>query len=63
MDSEWLNRMDRQVAAFGMESMSKWVKTRVLVVGLKGVGVESAKNLILSGPAAVTFVDGKPNLA
>jgi len=30
---------------------------RVLVIGLKGVGVETAKNLVLGRPAAVTVWD------
>lgn len=34
------------------------VKLRVLVVGLQGVGIECAKNLILAGPGAITLHDG-----
>ena len=30
---------------------------RVLVVGMRGVGIETAKNLVLSRPAAVTVWD------
>lgn len=30
---------------------------QVLIVGLKGVGIETAKNLILAGPGAVTLWD------
>lgn len=33
------------------------ITMRVLVVGLKGVGVEAAKNLALAGPKAITLVD------
>ena len=33
------------------------VKLRVLVVGLRGVGIECAKNLILAGPSAITLHD------
>jgi ubiquitin-activating enzyme E1 len=33
------------------------VKLRVLIVGMRGLGVEVAKNLILAGPAAVTVHD------
>jgi ubiquitin-activating enzyme E1 len=32
----------------------------VLIVGLRGLGVETAKNLILAGPGAVTLVDDHP---
>ena len=30
--------------------MAKLVKMKVLIVGLSGLGLETAKNLILSGP-------------
>jgi len=31
--------------------MGKLIKMKVLISGLRGVGVETAKNLILAGPA------------
>ena len=53
-----MDRYSRQIGAYGVEAMSKLIKLRVLIVGLKGVGVEAAKNLILAGgPAAVTLID------
>lgn len=48
---------DRQIGALGMATMQKLVKQRVLIVGLRGLGVEIAKNVILAGPAAVTVAD------
>ena len=33
---------------------------RVLIVGLQGVGVECAKNLVLAGPGVVTLADDAP---
>jgi hypothetical protein len=33
------------------------VQLRVLIVGAKGLGIETAKNLVLAGPAAVTLHD------
>eukprot|EP01071_Lankesteria_metandrocarpae_P003287 Lankesteria_metandrocarpae@DN2870_c0_g1_i1.p1 len=51
------NLYSRQIGAFGLETMSRLVKMRVLITGLRGVGVETAKNLILSGPASVTLHD------
>ena len=33
---------------------------KVLIVGLRGVGVETAKNLILAGPNTVTLFDPTP---
>lgn len=40
-----------------METMIKLIKTDVLIVGCRGLGVETAKNLILAGPASVTIFD------
>lgn len=40
-----------------MEAMGKLIKMKVLLVGLRGVGVECAKNLILAGPASVDLYD------
>jgi len=37
--------------------MSKLVELRVLIYGLKGVGVEVAKNIILAGPKSVSVSD------
>ena len=33
---------------------------KVLIVGMKGLGVECAKNLILAGPHSVTLYDPHP---
>lgn len=37
--------------------MSKLTQMKVLIVGLRGLGVECAKNLILAGPAQVDIFD------
>ena len=37
------------------------IKLKVLIVGMRGVGIECAKNLILAGPGMVTVHDGKWN--
>ena len=37
--------------------MGKIIKLKVLIVGLRGLGVETAKNLILAGPAQVDLYD------
>jgi hypothetical protein len=31
---------------------------KILVVGLRGVGIETCKNLLLAGPGEVTLFDG-----
>ena len=40
--------------------MTKLVKLRVLIVGMGGLGLETAKNLILAGPKKVTLWDSRP---
>jgi len=47
----------RAIGAFGLEAMQKLSQLSVLVVGQRGLGVETAKDLILSGPGAVAIYD------
>ena len=54
------NLYSRQIGTFGMEAMGKLIKMNVLIVGLRGTGVETAKNLILAGPKSVTLYDPNP---
>lgn len=51
------NLYSRQIGTFGIETMGKLVKMNVLIVGVRGLGVETAKNLILAGPRSVTLYD------
>ncbi len=51
------NLYSRQIGTFGMETMGKLIKMKVLIVGCRGLGVEVAKNLILAGPASVDIYD------
>lgn len=51
------NLYSRQIGTFGIETMGKLVKMNTVIVGLRGVGVEIAKNLILAGPASVAICD------
>jgi ubiquitin-activating enzyme E1 len=41
----------RQMAVYGTETMGKLIKMRVFMYGLRGVGIETTKNLVLAGPA------------
>ena len=54
-----MHTRSRQIATFGMQTMAKLVTMHVVIVGLKGLGVEVAKNVILAGPFAVTLVDNE----
>ena len=51
------NLYSRQIGTFGLEAMGKLMKLKVLIVGMRGLGVETAKNLILAGPKSVTLYD------
>ncbi|KAI9025222.1 ubiquitin-activating emzyme E1 [Phycomyces nitens] len=47
----------RQLYVLGHEAMKKMSVAHVLIVGLKGLGVEIAKNVILAGVKSVTLHD------
>jgi len=47
----------RQIGAFGLEAMLKLTSLRVLLVGLRGVGIEVAKNVILAGVHTIALHD------
>ncbi|KEP60324.1 UNVERIFIED_CONTAM: ubiquitin-activating enzyme E1 family protein [Hammondia hammondi] len=50
----------RQIGAFGLETMGKLITLRVLISGMRGIGAECAKNLILAGPNTVVLHDPAP---
>ncbi|KAI7899270.1 ubiquitin-activating emzyme E1 [Cokeromyces recurvatus] len=50
----------RQLYVLGHEAMKKMSVAHVLVVGLKGLGVEIAKNVVLAGVKSVTLWDPSP---
>lgn len=47
----------RQLYVLGHEAMKKMAKSAVLISGLRGLGLEIAKNIILGGVKAVTLHD------
>jgi len=58
--SVFMDLYSRQISTFGVETMINLSKLKVLIVGLKGVGIETAKNIILAGPQMVTLFDDEP---
>jgi len=50
----------RQLYVLGHEAMQKMSVAHVLIIGLKGLGVEIAKNVILAGVKSVTLYDPAP---
>ncbi|CRH02680.1 ubiquitin-activating enzyme E1, putative [Plasmodium relictum] len=47
----------RQLGTYGYELMNKLIKLNILIINVKSVGLECAKNLILSGPKSVCIYD------
>ncbi len=54
MDAKALNRYSRQNAALGADTTAKLSKMKVLIFGMRGIGVETAKNLTLQGAGSIT---------
>ncbi|NWI12234.1 UBA1 enzyme, partial [Crypturellus soui] len=50
----------RQLYVLGQRSMRRMAAAAVLVSGLRGLGLEVAKNLVLGGVKAVTLHDPQP---
>ncbi|ODN79868.1 hypothetical protein L202_03761 [Cryptococcus amylolentus CBS 6039] len=50
----------RQLYVLGHEAMKKMASSNVLIVGMKGLGVEIAKNVALAGVKTVTIYDPSP---
>eukprot|EP00439_Symbiodinium_sp_Y106_P016868 s8467_g2.t1 len=57
------DRLSRAQAAFGGETLARMKDINVLVLGCRGVGVETAKNLILSNVGSVSLWDPSPATA
>ena len=57
-----MNKIDkdlysRQIFTYGLDTMSKIINLKILIIGLRGLGIEIAKNLILAGPKEVCISD------
>ncbi|SCU79365.1 LAMI_0A08504g1_1 [Lachancea mirantina] len=50
----------RQLYVLGKEAMLKMQHSNVLIIGLKGLGVEIAKNVALAGVKSLTLYDPEP---
>ena len=47
----------RAIFTFGMDTMKKLSNLKVVIIGMRGLGIETAKNIILSGPDEVAIFD------
>ena len=50
----------RSIFTYGMDTMKKLSTMKVLIVGMRGLGIETAKNIILNGPKEVDIYDPTP---
>ena len=50
----------RQLYVMGHAAQRRMASSNVLIVGMKGLGAEIAKNIILAGVKAVTLYDPRP---
>ncbi|CAD2222820.1 ThiF family, putative [Angomonas deanei] len=57
IDQKYLDKQSRTIGTYGLETMTKLISFKVLIVGCRGVGVEIAKNLALAGIRAINFYD------
>ncbi len=54
------NLYSRQLGVYGQAAMALLIQMKVVVVGLRSIGIEAAKNLVLAGPAEVLIYDPTP---
>ena len=57
MESDKIDLYSRQIATYGIDTIEKLSNLRILIIGLRGLGMEIAKNLILSGPKEIFLYD------
>ncbi len=57
MENLNIDLYSRQIRAYGIDTMQDLAKLTVLIVGIRGLGVETTKNLILAGPKEVHIFD------
>lgn len=51
---------DRQIRLWGVKAQEKIRSANILLIGLKGLGAEIAKNLVLAGVGTLTILDHEP---
>jgi molybdopterin/thiamine biosynthesis adenylyltransferase len=56
-DEKVKDRWSRYIGAMGLEAVSKQSKASILLFGLSGLGIEIAKNIVLSGCKRFTVCD------
>ena len=51
------NQYSRSILTYGLETLKKLSTMKILIIGMRGLGAETAKNIILSGPGDVDIFD------
>jgi ubiquitin-activating enzyme E1 len=59
-DLKFDNEYSRLIGAIGKDALKRLQAAKVLLVGLNGLGLEIAKNLVLMGVASLTIHDASP---
>ncbi|KPI85453.1 putative ubiquitin-activating enzyme e1 [Leptomonas seymouri] len=57
IDQKYLDKQSRTIGTYGLETMTKLISFKVIIVGCGGVGIEIAKNLALAGIHTIRFYD------
>lgn len=58
-DAKVRDRWSRYIGAMGIDAVQRQAKAKVILFGISALGVEIAKNIILSGVKLLTLVDWK----
>lgn len=59
-DRAFMDLYSRQIGTFGLDAMVKLVRLKVLVVGVRGLGIEICKNAALAGVHTLALHDDSP---
>ena len=51
------DRYSRLIFTYGIETLKILSTMKILIVGIRGLGIETAKNIILNGPQEVDIFD------
>ena len=63
MDFLDVNLYSRQISTYGIETMHRLLNMNILIYGLRGLGLEISKNIILAGVKILSiFDDNKCNI-
>jgi len=58
-NSFYSNFFSRQIGTIGQETMTSFSKKNIFIYGMRGVGVETAKNIVLLGPRKLIIYDNE----